>query len=238
MAFNQHRTIDDKSFEYVFVQNQGIPLKTYEKGVLRCNVFLPKDAAPFGDKVYPVIATYGSYGKDVPYESFYKKSWSQLNPQMKSAHSAWETPDPRYRTGEGYIVVRVDERGSGQSPGLLDTMSRGTSEAFYNVVEWRPKGLAAVIPIRRASSKTNCDYCEEFGWENGVQPNQYGMPGRAARKWVANRRNQMADTTGHKYMDEEYYRSRGFDLASIEVPLLSVANWGDILLHLRGNAIL
>ncbi|KAJ1709717.1 Alpha/Beta hydrolase protein [Aspergillus flavus] len=38
-------------------------------------------------------------------------------------------------------------------------------------------------------------------------------------------------------MDEDYYNTRNFDLSSIEVPLLSVANWGGILLHLRGNVI-
>lgn len=72
-------------------------------------------------------------------------------------------------------MVRVDERGLGQSPGLLDTMSKGTSEAFFDAVEWsaeqpwsngkvgllgisyfagsqwrvaalQPKGLAAIIP--------------------------------------------------------------------------------------------
>lgn len=114
-------------------------------------------------------------GKDVPYGIFYKKSWDQLNPDMKSTHAAWETPDPAFWTSKGFIVVRADERGAGQSPGLLDTMSRGTSEAFFDVIEWaaeqewssgkvgllgisyyagtqwrvaarKPKGLAAIIP--------------------------------------------------------------------------------------------
>lgn len=65
------------------------------------------------------------------------------------------------------------------------------------------------------------------------------MPGREARKWgddtlegdlqeeelVCNRRDQTKDTAVHKFMDEEYYKSRNFDLGAIEVPLLSVANW-------------
>lgn len=59
MAENKYLTIDKDSFPYVFIKNIDIPLKTYEKGLLRANVFLPKDAAPFGDKTYPVIATYG-----------------------------------------------------------------------------------------------------------------------------------------------------------------------------------
>ncbi|KAL1611046.1 hypothetical protein SLS59_000683 [Nothophoma quercina] len=198
-------TVNKDDFPYIFIQHKDAPLRTNHTGVLRCNVYLPKDAAPFGDETYPVLATYGPYGKDVPYDIFYRKSWDQLNPAMKSAHSSWETPDPGYWTTRGYIIVRVDELGSGQSPGLLDTMS------------------------------------QEFWWENAVQPNQYGKPGREARKWgldtlegdldeemlKRNRRNQMLDTAAHRYRDEEYYKSRDFDASDIEVPLLSVANWGD-----------
>jgi putative CocE/NonD family hydrolase len=106
---------------------------------------------------------------------FHPTSFAELNPEHRSDHSAWETPDPGYWTSQGYAIVRADERGAGQSPGLLDTMSAGTSEAFFDVVEWaseqdwssgkvgllgisyfagsqwrvaarRPKGLAAIIP--------------------------------------------------------------------------------------------
>lgn len=59
-----------------------------------------------------------------------------MNKEHRSRYSAWETPDPVYWTQKGYVVVRVDERGLGQSPGLLDTMSNGTSECFFDVVEW------------------------------------------------------------------------------------------------------
>lgn len=59
MAENKFMTVDKVSYPYVFMQNVDIPLKTYEIGLLRCNVYLPKDAAPLGDKQYPVICTYG-----------------------------------------------------------------------------------------------------------------------------------------------------------------------------------
>lgn len=216
-------------------------------------------------------------GKDVPYEVFFKKSWDQVNPDMKSTHASWETPDPGFWTRQGYIVVRTDERGSGQSPGELDTMSRGTSEAFFDVVEWcseqewssgkvgllgisyfagtqwrvaarQPKGLAAIIPWEGMSDYYRdrvrhggilSDRFIDFWWKNAVQPNQYGKPGRASRQWgddtlegdldeqtlFSNRRDQTKDTAAHRFMDEDYYDTRNFDLSSIEVPLLSVANW-------------
>lgn len=69
-------------------------------------------------------------------DSFFPKSFDEVNPEQRSKYSAWETPDPVYWTRRKYVVVRADERGLGQSPGFLDTMSRGTSECFFDVVEW------------------------------------------------------------------------------------------------------
>jgi putative CocE/NonD family hydrolase len=68
--------------------------------------------------------------------SFHPKSFAEVNPEHKSKYSVWETPDPVFWTAHGYVVVRADERGLGQSPGILDTMSRETSECFFDVVEW------------------------------------------------------------------------------------------------------
>ncbi|CRK25005.1 hypothetical protein BN1708_014107, partial [Verticillium longisporum] len=161
--------VDETSFPYIFEQNATVTLKAGD-GLVRCNVYRPKSSGPV-----PVLVTYGPYGKDIPYKDFHPKSFSEVNEEQKSEHSAWETPDPGYWTRNGYAVVRADERGLGQSTGLLDTMSRGMSEAFFDVVEWaadqpwsngkvgllgisyyagsqwrvaarRPKGLAAIVP--------------------------------------------------------------------------------------------
>lgn len=107
--------------------------------------------------------------------SFNANSYNEVPEEHHSPHSAWETPDPGFWTKNGYAVVRADERGCGQSPGMLDTMSKGTSEAFFDVVEWvasqswsngkvgllgisyyagsqwrvaarQPKGLACIVP--------------------------------------------------------------------------------------------
>jgi hypothetical protein len=59
MATNKFSEVEREKYPYIFMKNVDIPLVTHEKGLLRCNVYLPKDAAPFGTKKYPVIATYG-----------------------------------------------------------------------------------------------------------------------------------------------------------------------------------
>ncbi|CAI6303891.1 unnamed protein product [Periconia digitata] len=276
--------IDDTSFPYVFEQDATVPLKTSSSGIIRCNVYRPK--ATEGEKC-PVLVTYGPYGKDIPYKDFHPKSFSEVNPEHHSEHSAWETPDPGFWTKHGYAIVRADERGLGQSPGFLDTMSRGTSEAFFDVVEWaaeqpwssgkvgllgvsyfagsqwrvaarQPKGLSAIIPWEGMSDYYR-DRCRHggifsnkfinFWWNRQVVSNQYGIPGRAARNWgpdgvdgdlpdeerEKNRQDQNIDNLDNRFRDDEYYASKEYDMDDIQVPLLSVANWGGILLHLRGN---
>lgn len=59
MALNQFLQIDRDTYPYVFMKNVDIPLTTSGPGVVRCNVYLPKDAVPFGSQTYPVVATYG-----------------------------------------------------------------------------------------------------------------------------------------------------------------------------------
>lgn len=185
------------------------------------------------------------------------------------------------------MVVRADERGTGQSSGKLDTMSRGTSDAFFDVVEWaadqpwssgkvgllgisyyagsqwrvaarQPKGLACIIPWEGMSDYYR-DRCRhggilsnafiDFWWNRQVVSNQYGRPGRAARNWgpdtiegdlseeelEKSRQDQTIDNANNYFRDDTYYASKEYTQRDIQVPMLSVANWGGILLHLRGN---
>ncbi|GAM87649.1 hypothetical protein ANO11243_056760 [Dothideomycetidae sp. 11243] len=275
-------TVDESTFPYVFEQNAEVPLKNGHGGPVRVNIYRPKT-----DAKVPVLVTYGPYGKDIPYSEFFAKSFSEVNPEHKSEHSAWETPDPAFWTKHGYAVVRADERGLGQSPGVLDTMSRGTSECFFDVVEWaaeqswssgkvgllgisyyagsqwrvaarNPKGLAAIVPWEGMSDYYR-DRCRHggilsnsfirFWWNRQVITNQYGRPGRKAANWgpdtlegdlnedelSGNRNDQNTDNQKNHFRDDEYYASKEYYMGDIKVPLLSVANWGGILLHLRGN---
>ncbi len=166
-------------------------------------------------------------------------------------------------------------------------MSRDTSLAFKDVVEWaasqpwstgkigllgisyyagsqwrvaarRPKGLACIIPWEGMSDYYR-DRCRhggilsntfiDFWWNRQVIVNQYGRSGRAARSWGpdtiegnlpeeilrANCHDQNVDNAKNRFLDDEYYATKDYNLSDIEVPVLSVGNWGGILLHLRGN---
>ncbi|RAK98832.1 CocE/NonD family hydrolase [Aspergillus ibericus CBS 121593] len=166
------RTVDKTTYSYIVEHNVSVPLQI--GGLIRCNVYRPKSTDE-GEK-FPVLATYGPYGKDIPYSEFHPGSFKSVPSEHQTGQSAWETPTPSYWTKHGYVVVRADEVGTGQSPGKLDILSRGnTVEAFYDLIEWaaeqewssgkvgllgisyfattqwwvasmNPKGLAAIVP--------------------------------------------------------------------------------------------
>jgi putative CocE/NonD family hydrolase len=135
--------------------------------------------------------------------------------------------------------------------------------SYYAGTQWRvaarrPKGLCCIIPWEGMSDYYR-DRCRhggilsnvfiDFWWNRQVVSNQYGLPGRAARRWgpdtiegdrtpeqlAESRNDQRIDNVNNHFYDDHYYASRAYDMKNIEVPLLSVGNWGGILLHLRGN---
>lgn len=55
---------EDKENGLIFEKNVSIPLKSSDLPI-RCNVYRP--IAETGDK-FPVLVTYGPYGKDIPYD--------------------------------------------------------------------------------------------------------------------------------------------------------------------------
>lgn len=219
--------------------------------------------------------------------SFNPKSFSELHPTHQTEHSAWETPTPQFWTDNGYIVIRADEIGIGQSPGVLNVKSASSIAGFCDVIEWaaeqewcsgkvgllgvsyyaatqwqvaslQPKGLAAIVPwegfsdpysesLRHGEILSNKFY--SMWYSRQVAPNQYGLPGRAARDWgpdtvegdlsagELNANRYEAVLHEQRYRDDKSLSSLNFNLEDVTVPVLSVANLGGILLHLRGNVL-
>jgi len=128
--------------------------------------------------------------------------------------------------------------------------------SYYAGSQWRvaarqPKGLPCIIPWEGMSDYYR-DRCRhggilsntfiDFWWNRQVVKNQYGVKGTIEgeipeEERASNRRDQRLDNAVHRYRDEDYYASREYSMSDIEVPILSVANWGGILLHLRGNVM-
>jgi len=120
----------------ILEKDVGVTMR--DGAVLRANVFRPEGAGR-----HPVLMTLGPYGKDVHLSQFMPQAWEALqrrHPEILRAssckHLAFETPDPEVWVREGYIVVKVDSRGAGKSPGKLDVNSPAEFRDFYDAIEW------------------------------------------------------------------------------------------------------
>jgi len=114
----------------------AIPMR--DGAALRANVFRPET-----DGKYPVLMTLGPYGKDVHLSQFMPEAWEALkrrHPEILQASSCkylvFETPDPEVWVPHGYVLVKIDSRGAGKSPGKLDVNSPAEFRDFYDAIEW------------------------------------------------------------------------------------------------------
>jgi len=122
--------------EMLVEQNADVPMR--DGAILHANVYRPN-----ADGRFPVLMTFGPYGKDVPLREFMQEAWDRLNttyPEILAAssckHLVFERPDPEMWVPDGYIVINVDSRGAGKSPGRLDPNSPTEFRDFYDAIEW------------------------------------------------------------------------------------------------------
>lgn len=115
-----------------------VPISMDDSVVLRADIFRPP-----ADKKYPVILSCGPYAKGLPYQLGYRDQWNALIKNFPEvAHKSscryqnWEVVDPETWVPDGYVCVRVDSRGAGRSPGVLDIFSPRETRDFYHCIEW------------------------------------------------------------------------------------------------------
>ncbi len=106
--------------------------------VLRADVF-----APIAEGAYPAILTYGVYAKGLAYQEGYPHQWKKMvedHPEIlegsTNKYQNWEVTDPERWVPHGYVVIRVDSRGAGWSPGVMDCNSTREIDDLYQCIEW------------------------------------------------------------------------------------------------------
>jgi predicted acyl esterase len=115
-----------------------VPIVMDDGLVLRADVFRPDD-----DGRHPVIMTHGPYAKWLAFQDGFARQWANLEAEHPDAiagssglHQNWETVDPEKWVPDGYVVIRVDSRGAGRSPGYLDIFSPRETRDYYECIEW------------------------------------------------------------------------------------------------------
>jgi predicted acyl esterase len=186
---------------------RDVPITLRDGHVVYANIYRPKE-----DGRYPVLLAQTVYGKDPNFRDVYKARFDEmLNndvPNLCEKSSCnfikWEVTDPERWIPEKYAVMVVDVRGSGKSPGLLDSNSPRETSDFYDVIEWagvqawsngkvgllgisymainqwqvaalQPPHLAAIAPWEGAS-----DFYREIAYHGGILSNFF------ASQWAAN----------------------------------------------------
>jgi predicted acyl esterase len=115
-----------------------VPIAMDDGIVLRADVF-----RPIADGHYPVIMSYGPYGKGVAFQEGYKTAWDIMcreNPDAVSGtsnlYANWEVVDPEKWVPDGYVCLRVDSRGAGRSPGYLCHNNDREQKDYHDCIEW------------------------------------------------------------------------------------------------------
>src|SRR5436853_692273 len=115
-----------------------VPIPMDDGLVLRADIFRPVKAARF-----PVILSYGPYGKGLAFQDGYPSAWQRMTEQhpdvtagSSNLYQSWEVVDPEKWVPHDYACVRVDSRGCGCSPGVIDHFSPRETKDFYDCIEW------------------------------------------------------------------------------------------------------
>ncbi len=115
-----------------------VPISMDDGLVLRADVYRPDREGK-----HPVLMSYGPYGKWLRFEDLYVDQWRRMVEQhpdvsagSTNTYQNWEVVDPEKWVPHGYACVRVDSRGAGRSPGLLDLWSAREAQDLFHCVEW------------------------------------------------------------------------------------------------------
>jgi predicted acyl esterase len=118
-----------------------VPIEMDDGLMLRADVFRPNQAGR-----YPVILSYGPYGKGLAFQDGYKTAWEIMARDYPDAVSGssnryanWEVVDPEKWVPDGYACVRVDSRGAGRSPGFLCHNNARETRDIHLCIEWAAK---------------------------------------------------------------------------------------------------
>ena len=115
-----------------------VPIPMDDGNVLRCDIF-----RPVAEGRYPVLMAMGPYAKWMHFSDLFKDQWNPLHTEHPEVlanstgrYLVYEQLDPERFVPDGYVVVRINSRGAGRSPGFLDVWSAREAQDYHDCIEW------------------------------------------------------------------------------------------------------
>ena len=116
--------LSQPEYGVIFDENVAIPLR--DGTVLRADVYRPDVRDANNEQTrFPVLISLSAY----------QKSMDRILPHIRPFTHV-ERPEPEWWTARGYILVFIDTRGTGASPGKADIWSMQEARDLYDAIEW------------------------------------------------------------------------------------------------------
>ena len=121
---NAGTTLSQPEYGVILEEDVAIPVR--DGTVLRADVYRP-DSATAGKTVmrFPVLMSMSAYQKDM----------DRILPHA-APFTHVERPEPDWWVSRGYVLVFIDSRGTGKSPGKADIWSMQEARDYYDAIEW------------------------------------------------------------------------------------------------------
>ena len=127
-----------------------VPIEMDDGVELRCDVY-----RPINEGRYPVILTYGPYGKYLAFQDGYISCWQRMaeeHPDVTAGstnnYQSWEVCDPEKWVPYDYVCVRVDSRGCGLHDDPADRPPKifGGNVTIHFDKDKQPYVLVPIVP--------------------------------------------------------------------------------------------
>ncbi len=112
--------------EYGVILEEDVAIPVRDGTVLRADVYRPDaSGGDSSDNNFPVLISLSAYQKNL----------DRILPHVRPFTHV-ERPEPDWWVPRGYVLLFIDTRGTGKSPGKADIWSMQESRDYYDAIEW------------------------------------------------------------------------------------------------------